>query len=213
MLPTSRSTALKILGGLALIVLSFWLTLQGLEHFQSEWEPIRSKIILTFGDSSVSEISLTKNTKFRYGGYGYVELQDTKGLECRKFKCNFSLAIAFAPIQANPQFIIGQSYQGEAGWHLMWGGVGRLVLQTEGGAIELSAPFNPKPGQRYSIEIARDEQEVKLSVDDVVATKSKAVPFTDLARDLTIGGRAGPVPHSFAGTITDVQIARQRPRP
>ena len=84
------------------------------------------------------------------------------------------------------------------------------MLQTEGGVIELVASFSPKPGERYKIDIAPDDQEVKLSVDDVVLARSGAVPFTDLARNVTIGGRAGPMLLPFVGVITDVQIARQR---
>ncbi len=204
-----RWTALKILGGAAVVAPSFWLTVQAVEH-PPTWEQIRPNVILTFGDATASTVSLTKDTKFQFPGNGYIEFQDTKGLQCQKFKCRFSLAVSFAPIQANTQFIIGQSFSGEASWHLLLHGE-RLLLQREGGAIELDAPFSPKPGQSHKIDIARDEREVSLSVDDVVAAKSVAVPFTDLARDLTIGGRAGPNLLAFAGAITDVQIERMMP--
>ena len=210
MSPIFRSTAAKILGGLGLSALSFWLTLQAMEYFQSPWEPIRPPVILTFGDALASAISLTKDTKFQFPGNGYVELQNTKGLQCLKFKCNFSLTVAFGPIKTAPQFVIGQSSPDEAGWHLLWS-EGRLVMQTDGGAVELAAAFSPKPGQRYKLDIATDEQGFKLSVDDAVVARSKSAPFTDLARDVTIGGRAGPNQQAFTGAITEVRIARRRP--
>ena len=210
MSPIFSSTAARILGGLGLSALSFWLSLLAMEYFQSRWEPIRPPVILTFGDALASAISLTKDTKFQFRGNGYVELQDTRGLQCLTFKCNFSLSVAFGPIKTTPQFLIGQSFPGEAGWHLRWGD-GRLVLQTDGDAVELAAAFSPKPGQRNKIDIAPDEQGFKLSVDDAVVARSKSVPFTDLARDVTIGGRAGPNQQAFTGAITEVQIARRRP--
>jgi hypothetical protein len=210
-LPISRSTALKWSGGAALIALSFWTTLQVIEYFQSSWQPIRSDIILTFGDASASSIYLTDSTKFQFGGYGYALIQGTNGLQCLKYRCKFSLAVTFAPVMADPQLIIGQSFQGETGWHLfLTGGGRRLLLQTDGGANELAAPFSMKPGQSYKIGIARDDQGTRLSVDDLVVAKSSAIPFTDLARNLTLGGREGPVAHQLMGTITHVQIAREK---
>jgi hypothetical protein len=207
-----RSIAWKSLSGAALVALSFWLTLQALEYLQSQWEPVGSNIILTYGDASASTISFGKDAKFRFPGNGYVELQDTRGLQCRTFNCSFSLAVSFAPIQADPQFIIGQSFDGQPGWHLLLGG-GRLVLMTEGGTNLVGTPFVPKPGQRYQIDLARDDHEVTMSVDGTVAAKSKDIPFTDLARDVTIGGRPGPTLLALSASISDVQIAKQRPRP
>jgi hypothetical protein len=216
MVPTmpvrARSIALKILSGAGLLALSFWLTLQALEYFQSRWEPISSNIILTYGDASASTIAFDKHAKFKFPGNGYVELQNTRGLQCRTFNCSFSLVVAFAPIQSDPQFIIGQSFDGQAGWHLQLGGGGaRLELLTEGGKNLLAAPFVPKTGQRYKIDIARDDDEVRMMVDDVTVAKSRSIPFTDLARDVTVGGRPGPSLLALSAAISDVQIARQRP--
>jgi hypothetical protein len=214
MVPTmpvrARSIALKILSGAGLVALSFWLTLQAFEYFQSQWEPISSNIILTYGDASASTIAFDKHAKFKFPGNGYVELQNTRGLQCRTFNCSFSLVVAFAPIQSDPQFIIGQSFQGQPGWHLLLGG-GRLVLLTENSTNPLAVPFVPKPGQRYKIDIARDDHEVTMMVDDVTVAKSRAIPFTDLARDVTVGGRPGPSLLALSAAISDVQIARQRP--
>jgi hypothetical protein len=207
-----RPTALKILSGAGLFALSFWLTLQAMEYFRSQWEPIDSNIILTFGDASASTVAFSKDARFKFPGInGYVEIQNTNGLQCQKFNCSFSLALTFASTQSDPQLIIGQSVYGEIGWHLLWTG-GRLLLQTDGGANALAAPFAPKPGRRYKIDIVRDELEVKLSVDDVVLAKSNTLPFTDLPRNVTIGGRSGPVILPLSGVISDVQIARYRPQ-
>jgi hypothetical protein len=204
-----RPTALKILSGAGLFALSFWLTLQALEYFQSQWEPIRSNIILTYGDASASTIAFGTDAKFKFPGNGYVEIQNTRGLQCRTFNCSFSLSVTFAPIQADPQFIIGQSFDGQKGWHLLLGG-GRLVLQSEGSTNPLTIPFVPKPGQRYKIDVARDDQEVTMSIDGTLTSRSRDIPFTDLARDVTIGGRPGPTLLALTAAISDVQIARQR---
>jgi hypothetical protein len=218
MVPTmpvrTRSVAVKILSGAGLFALSFWLTLQALEYLQSQWEPISSNIILTYGDAAASTIAFGKDAKFKFPGNGYVEIQNTRGLQCRSFNCSFSLVVAFAPIQSDPQFIIGQSFDRQAGWHLQLGGGGtRLELLTEGGTNLLAAPLVPKPGQRYQIDVARDDHEVTMSIDGTVAARSKDIPFTDLARDVTIGGRPGPTLLALSAAITDVQIARHRPRP
>jgi hypothetical protein len=205
------SPAVKTLGGVGVVALSFWLTLQAMEHL-SKWDEIRPKVILVYGDADSSTVYLSKDTKFQFSGDGYAQLQGTTGLQCLTFQCKFSLAVTFAPIKAYTQFIIGQSFSGEAAWHLLLHGE-RLLLQIEGGAIQLDAPFNPRPGQSREIDITRDEQEVRLSVDRMVVAKSSAVPFTDLPRDLTIGGRPGPNPHALSGAITDLQIARQKARP
>jgi hypothetical protein len=206
-----RSTVLKGLGGAALIALSFWLTLQGLDYFQSSWEQIRSNTILTFGDASSSAASLTDGVVLQFPGNGYVEIQNTKSLQCLKFKCRFSLAVDFGPTPApHTQLIIGQSFYGEIGWHLIFD-AGRLLLQADGGGNNTSAPFNPKPSQRYRIDINRTDQEVSLAVDNVVVAKSKEMPFTDTARDLSIGGRAGSIRLPLAGTVSEVQISRYRP--
>jgi hypothetical protein len=205
----ARPIALKILSGAGLIALSFWLTLHAMEYFQSQWEQVRSNAILTFGDASASAISFNEYTKFQFSGNGYAQIQDTKSLQCLKFKCSFSLMATFAPSQSSPQLIIGQSFNGEPGWHLLVGG-GRMVLLPDGGNMEVAASFTPELGQRYKIDITRDEQEVRLSVNDIVVAKSRSMPFTELARDLTIGGRPGPSMFAFAGTISDVQIAQEK---
>jgi hypothetical protein len=68
------------------------------------------------------------------------------------------------------------------------------------------------PASATKIGIERDEREVRLFVDDVLVARSNTLPFTDLARDVTIGGRSGPVVLPLSGAITDLQIARYRPQ-
>jgi hypothetical protein len=209
-----RSIALKTLLAGGLISISFWLTLQILDSLKSPWDSIASNVILVYGDASASTVFLSEATKFRFGGYGYTEIQNTNGLNCLKFKCRFSLEVAFEPVQADPQLIIGQSFEGEPGWRLfLTGGGRRLLLQTEDQANELAATFMMKPRQRYRIGVTRDEHEVRLSLDDVVVAKSSSIPFADSKRNLTIGGRAGSVPHALVGEITNVRFEREIARP
>jgi hypothetical protein len=206
-MPSSRLIALQAVAGAGLFALFFWLTLQVMDYFHSPWEPIRSNNILTFGDASSSSRSLTDGVTFRFGGNGYAEVEDTKGLQCLKFECRFALTVAFAPMPADLQLIIGQSFEGENGWHLLFFR-DRMILQREGGTIELAAPFAPKPGQRYKIEIARADQGARVSVDGVVLMKGDVLPFTDIARNLTIGGRAGPNTGALTGAVSEVDISR-----
>jgi hypothetical protein len=208
----SRSTSivLRILAGAGVFALSFWLTLLVLDHPQSPWEPIRSNPILTFGDASSSSRTLTDGVTFRFGGNGYAEIENTQGLQCLKYECRFSLTVAFAPLPAELQLIIGQSFSGENGWHLLLV-KGRLMLQREGGSNELAAPFIPKPGQRYKLEIARDDRGTSVSVDGVVLVKGEVLPFTDIARNLTMGGRPGPTTAALTGAVSEVEISRLRP--
>lgn len=79
-----------------------------------------------------------------------------------------------------------QSFGGERGWHLLLLGE-RLLLQTEGGTLQLDAAFAPKPGQRYKISIARAGLGVAISVDGAVLVKGDVVPFTDIVRNLMVG--------------------------
>jgi hypothetical protein len=136
---------------------------------------------------------------------------DTKGLQCRKFECRISFAVAFAPFPAPQQFIMGQSFGGQPGWHLLLLGE-RLVLQTDGVAEQLDTAFTPNPGQRYKIEIVRSHWRVAISVDSVVLAKGDVVPFTDLVRNLTVGGREGPSRLPLTGAVGDLKIARLRPQ-
>jgi len=203
-----RSTAFTIFVGAGAIALSFWFTLQAMEYLW-KWDDIRPNVILTFGGATSSTIALTRDTKLQLTGDGYIEFQNTQGLQCLKFKCRFSLAVTFAPVQSNTQLIIGQSFLGEPSWHLLLQ-AGRLLLQRQDDATELGAPFSPRPGQNYKIDIVRTDQEAKLSVDEAVVASGNVVPFTDIARNLTIGGRAGASPLGLTATVTDVQIGRQK---
>ena len=207
--PSSRSTVLKILGGAGLAALSFWVTLHAIEYFQARWEPIRSKI-LTFGGASSSAPSLTQDTKFQFVGNGYAEIQDTNALQCLKSKCRFSLKVAFSATTANPQLIIGQSFSGENGWHLLYD-AGRLRLTTEGGGGELAITFSPQPEHPYKVDFGlNDEGVVDFSLDDVPVMKTYAMPFTDIARPLTVGGRAGSATLAFSGKVTDLHVSRRK---
>jgi len=209
----SRSTSmvLRILAGAGVFALSFWLTLLVLEHPQSPWEPIRSNPILTFGDASSSARILTDGVTFRFGGNGYAEIENTQGLECLKYECRFLLTVAFAPLPPDLQLIIGQSFSGENGWHLLLV-AGRLILQREGGSNELAAAFTPKPGQRYKMAIDRDGRGTRVSVDNAVLMKGEVLPFTDIARNLTIGGRPGPNSAALSGAVSELEIFRLRPQ-
>jgi hypothetical protein len=207
-----RSILFKVLAGAAVFALSFWLTLLVMDQFEpaSPWEPIRSNPILTFGDASSSARALSDSVTLRFLGSGYAEIEDTKNLQCFKYDCKFSLTVAFSPMPVQQQFIVGQSFVGEPGWHLLLLD-GRLVLQTDGGMRQLEAAFSPKPGQRYKIDIEHIG-EARIAVDDVVLARHPVVPFADIARNVTIGGRPGPSPLAMTGAVSNVEIATQRLR-
>jgi hypothetical protein len=206
-----RSIVLKVIAGTAVFALSFWLTLLAMNQFEpaSPWEPLRSNAILTFGDASSSARTLSDGVTLRFLGNGYAEIDGTKDLQCFKYECKFSLTVAVSPTQVEQQFIVGQSFMGEPGWHLLLLGE-RLVLQTDGGMRQLDTAFSPKPGQRYKVDIEHAEHEARIAVDGVVLARHPVVPFADLARNVTIGGRAGPFPLSMSGAVSGVEISKQR---
>jgi hypothetical protein len=194
------------------VALSFLVALQAMQLLGPPWQPVRSNTILTFGDASSSAIFFTPGAKFQFPGNGYVEIQNTKSLQCLSVECHFSLTIVFGPSSPSiTRLIVGQSFSGEDGWYLLSDG-GRLLLQAEGGRNELAAAFDPKPGRRYKIDIVHSEEEVRLSADDVVLAKSKAIPFANVARDLTFGGRGGSNQLPFVGAISDVQVSWRWPQ-
>ena len=207
---SSRSIALKAVAGAAVFGLSFWLSLRVMEYFQSPWEPIGSNAVVAVGDASASAPSLADDTAFQFLGDGYIEIQNTKSFQCVNIGCRLSLTVAFGPVPAaSTQLIVGQSFLGEKGWHLLLAD-GRLLLQRDGGTIQIAAPFAPRAGQYYKFDIVHDQRGVTLSVDGVVVAEGNQLPFTDLARDLTIGGRAGPIRLPLTGAVTHVEIATQR---
>jgi hypothetical protein len=202
-----RLVVLKIVTAVALIAASFWLTLEAIDHYRPTWQPISSNKILTFGKASASPPALTPDTKFQFAGSGYIEIQGTEGLRCLTFRCHFTLMVTFYPTNANPQLILGQSNGGEDGWHLLFDG-GRLLMQSGADNIVIVA-FHPTPMQPFKFDIVRGGQETRFSIDDVIMTRTYANPFTDIAQNLTLGGRAGPTQLSFTGAVSDVQIAKQ----
>ena len=207
LLRRSQLTAREIAVGGGLVILSFLIALPAMQYLEPPWQPIRKNVILTFGDASSSEIFLTEGAKFQFPGNGYVEVQNTKSLQCLTVECRFSLTVAFGPPSpSTARLIVGQSFSGEGGWHLL-STAGRLLLQTEEDGNEVAAGFDPKPGQRYKLDIVRSEEEVRLSVNDTVLAKSKTIPFAHIARDVTFGGRAGSNQMPFVGAISEVQVS------
>ncbi len=206
------SIMLKIIGGVGVAVLSFWATLRFLDYFPAGFpfgETGSNYAITMFGNATSSAPYLAKTTRLQFRGGGYAQIQDTKGLLCRTFLCNFSMSVEFSgPTPSSPQLIVGQSYSGERGWHLLLAG-GQLVLQIDGGEQQIAASFAPDKGRRYVIDILSSTQEVKLSVDGVVIVTGKSQLFTDINRDITIGGRAGSIQLGLFAEVTNVQISRQ----
>jgi hypothetical protein len=207
----SKEALLRSAAGVGIIILSFWLTLLLLRP--SSTEPIRSKVILIYGDTSSSNLFLDESSTLQFAGAGHAELQDTNALKCLELHCYFSLKVSFgSAASSETRLIVGQSRAGESGWHLLWA-AGRLVLQTEGGANQIDALFEPKVGQRYKIEISQQEHDVRLAVDGIALTSGKTSPLTDTPRNITFGGRPAPGSMPFIGSVTDVQIKRLRPPP
>jgi hypothetical protein len=60
----------------------------------------------------------TPGAKFQFPGNGYVEIQNTKSLQCLSVECHFSLTVVFGPSSPSvTRLIVGQSFSGEDGWH------------------------------------------------------------------------------------------------
>lgn len=199
-----------------MVLASFWITLKGLDYYdvvvstsvRQDTQPPGAPIA-TFGDSATSEKSFRDTTRFQFKGQGYTTIEGTKDLRCLTSRCNFSLTVEFGDLNpGNTQLLIGQSFSGEPGWHLLFVGA-QLILQTDGGAIQISAPFKPELRRRYKIDITSSEEEVTISVDNNTAAKSKLRPFTDVNRDISVGGRPGASPLGLNGEITNLRITKR----
>jgi hypothetical protein len=201
-------------GAVAIVIAAFLITNAVLNYFSGSIGPssdvgnvLAGKTIITSGDATASTLTLHDNTDLRFKGSGFARIVGTSGLKCLTNRCSFSTTIAFA--SATPEkyeVIFGQSYSGERGWHLLWI-PGRLYLQPDGGdSSQIVVPFTPKPDQKYAIEVANSGSGVTVSIDGNVVGTSKQSPMTDIARDVTIGGRDGASTNGFAGSITDARL-------
>jgi Transposase, Mutator family len=205
---------LKILAGIAIVLLSFagttfllnWLWNTS-EPSMSGQQPAAGKTIITSGDAIASTSVLRDDTRFQFKGNGLARIEGTAGLKCLARKCSILATVEFgASAPEKGDMIVSQSYIGEHGWHLLWL-PGMLYLQMEGGGSnQIAAPFTPSPGQRYAIQIANEDQQVTMSIDGKIVGTTKQSPFTDIARDVTVGGRDGPSPNYFIGAVSNLRI-------
>jgi hypothetical protein len=165
--------------------------------------------IETLGEATASDATLQRGTWFAFTGKGYARLERTRALECLQSSCDISFSVEFGRIDpGSTSVLVGQSSAGEPGWHLLYTG-GKLILQTDGGAIEIAAPFAPISGHSYRIAIAHTEQGVALSIDGDVIGTGKTSPLQDVEHPLTIGGRAGAIENPFRGRIGELTISRR----
>jgi hypothetical protein len=197
-------------GAVAIVVALFFIILNYVAppiSFSPGDDVIAGKTILITGDAKASTSTLEDSTYFQFKGNGFAQIKGTAGLRCLTNKCTLSATLVFeSPIPEQYEVIFGQSYHGELGWHLLWI-PGQLYLQPDGGSrSQIVVPFTPKPGEKYAIQIANSGQNIAMSIDGEIVGTSKVSPITDIARDLTIGGRGGPRTNGFVGRVSDLRI-------
>jgi hypothetical protein len=213
-------TLLFTLAGAVIVVTSFvattfilnWLSVAGDGSASSRDQPALGKEITIIGDAGASTPILQADTSFNFRGDGLARIEDTSGLRCLTNKCSFSVAVEFPGSKPDKsdhyEVIIGQTYAGEAGWHLLWT-TGGLYIQPDGGGSikQMTIPFFPTPGEKYVIEVMSGESQVSMVVNGKIVDTNSQSPFTDIARPLTVGGREGPEPtYLFAGKISNLRI-------
>ena len=156
---------------------------------------------MTLGGATASDATLQPGTRFAFTGKGYARLERTRGLERLQSSCDISFSVEFGRIEpGSTSVLVGQSSASEPGWHLLYAS-GKLILQTDGGAIEIAAPFAPIPDHSYRIAIAHAEQGVALSVDGDVIGTGKTSPLQDVEhRSPSVGAPARSRTRSGAGS-------------
>jgi hypothetical protein len=203
------------LGAAAIVVAAFFITNAVLNYWSGSIGPssdggnvLAGKMIVTSGDAITSTSTLQNDTSLRFKGKGFARIVGTSGLKCLTNKCSFSAAITFASATPDKyEVIFGQSYNGERGWHLLWI-PGQLYLQPDGGdSNQIVVPFTPKPDQEYTIQLVNSSRGATMSIDGKVVGASNHSPMTDIARDITVGGRDGSSTNGFAGGVSDLRMS------
>lgn len=200
------------LGGIAIVIASFEATTIGLNWLAGPAgnEPASDNPIQLYGDAVASTPEWQESTVFEFKGNGIAKIRGTSNLHCLTKKCKLSAKVEFGSTTAAPQgeIIVGQSFHGEHGWHLLWT-PGQLYLQGEGGA-QIVVPFTPVVGQTYVITTTNIKDAVQLSINGTPVSAPSSSPFTDIARDVTVGGREAPGASAgsnhFVGKVSELKI-------
>lgn len=205
------SLSLKVLGGLMIVAASFGGTTALLNWLSSDREQAAlGKPLVITGSAAASTPVLQDATKFQFDGKGFVTIEGTADLQCATNKCGVSLVADFTSSNAGSgEILVGQSYAGEHGWHLLWI-PGQLILQPDGGGNQIASSFSPTIGQQYKIEITNASNGVSMLVNDKEVALNKNTPFTNIARNITVGGRAGAAMNGFVGNIHDLKITHSQ---
>lgn len=221
----TQRTLLFTAAGVGVVLLSFVITSVVLNWLSSSpptpspapqgaSQPALGKAITIVGDASASTPTLQDNTGFQFKGNGLARIEDTSGLNCLTNKCSFSITVEFPgsePAQPGPnhyEMILAQSYDDEAGWHLIWV-QGTLILASyKDQNAKISAGFTPNPGQSYLIETKNtDGGGLSMTINGQTAGSNASSPFADTARPLTVGGREGPDPkYYFTGKVSNLRF-------
>jgi hypothetical protein len=172
-------------------------------------EPLLGKIFAKVGSARVSTPALQHDTVFQFNGTGFIRIVGSSSLQCLTQKCNLSATIEFGSTDAAAigEVIVGQSSAEGGGWHLLWV-PGQLIIQPQGGGVQITAPFTPAVNHPYAIQITNDDQKIAMSIDgNIVGMIAGQSPFVDVAHDVTVGGRDGAQMNPFVGKISGLRIS------
>jgi hypothetical protein len=224
----TRSKAIAVIGAVVLTVIAFWVTLYALNRWSAPpvsvcSDAVRSsgnsaeeresdnalagKQIITCGNAAVSSSVLEDKTEFRFKGRGFARIEGTSGLKCLTNRCGFSVTVTFpSPTPETYQIIIGQSINGQPGWHLLWT-PGQLYLQADSSVKnQIVVPFTPDLGVGYQIELTNSNDGVTMLINHKIVARSEQSPLTDIERDVTVGGRDGYPTNGFIGSVTNLRL-------
>jgi hypothetical protein len=141
------------------------------------------------------------------GESGFVSTEPIGVWACKRLQCLVDLKVSFEelPPPGRSALLVGQS-RTPGGWHLLYHN-GKLILQGDGGASELSGAWEPTLGRSYQIEIFSVGPHTTLRIDGRVIARAGVNAMLSSKRGFTFGGRGGPSPLPFHGRMQNVRLA------
>jgi hypothetical protein len=141
------------------------------------------------------------------GESGFVSTEPIAAWDCERLACSVDLKVSFEelPPRGQSALLVGQS-RTPGGWHLLYHN-GKLILQQDGGASELSGAWELTLGRSYQIEVFSVGPYTTLRVDGRVIARAGVNAMLSSKRGFTFGGRGGPSPLPFHGRMQNVRLA------
>lgn len=177
------------------------------EH-ASEQSVVEGLGLEAFGNARISAPEVLPDTSMIFDGNGYVVIKNADVFPCGPLSpCVIALDVKFdKAVPSEPAgLLIGQSYFGHPGWHLLHT-AGQLLIQRDGGSDQLAVKWKPPRDHFVHVEVRFDGIVLSLWADGEKLGQAKLQPFISTKQEITLGGRPGNVPIHFVGEIRNVKI-------